>query len=839
MDNVQEKNGFRYKAFISYRHQAPDQQIAKRLHTLIETYRIPSGIRETSGISSMGKVFRDQEELPLSSSLSDDIHEALEQSEWLICICSPRYLQSKWCLEELNYYIKLGRRDHILTILAEGEPAESFPEQLRFETVNGKTVENEPLAADVRASGILGSMRRLSNEKLRIMAPMLSVSYDDLRQRARIRRTRAVSAVSFAAVSLLSGFLIYAVSKNRQISRQRNIAVDNQMKLLIEQSIQSSENGNKLLAVNQLLQARDIRETVGTVNDGRFSAALEYALYDEPFGTVLTIDTNNRNLGELVFSHNDKYLSGITNLNSAVLIDATTGSILHTVSQSDTGMLDSVGFTLDDRYFFTVDSWYGFVSVYSVETGELYRRYDGSGSNAMNIGEKAFPMSGDRLLIIHDRFMVLWDYKNDSSREILPCGDLPFEGYIRPFIVDLAPDEKSVVIGSHGYGAGMKILTLDGGKELPLGFDPQRGYSYIVYSADGSRIAASSAGMYCVWDSSTGRMIFQAEETAAGGVNLAISRDGGTVFVMTPDLLKAVSVPSGTVLWEKTAQTNVVTQVHISSDGRYISSSGGINGVFDIATGKVLYEFPASAFSSDSSKVLADEYSGDPHLLVTPAASTWSETASFSEKLYEIPRYTDPGTSISISLSHKAGEIYTTPPGNANRKSAIYTDPDCRYCAHTDYDGFIEVFDISDPAGAKEIYCVAEHCYQSVTDLVFCKELMASCGGFDARCVLFDLEKGQIRYALAGEEYCWGCEMSEDGSKIIMLCGYARDRAFVYSTMTGNLLYSFRSSDGRSIDMIGFTEDGKKVAAVMNDGSAMTGEIYTDIDEMIRQAENR
>ncbi|MBQ4000425.1 MAG: toll/interleukin-1 receptor domain-containing protein, partial [Oscillospiraceae bacterium] len=202
MDNVQEKNGFRYKAFISYRHQAPDQQIAKRLHTLIETYRIPSGIRETSGISSMGKVFRDQEELPLSSSLSEDIHEALEQSEWLICICSPRYLQSKWCLEELNYYIKLGRRDHILTILAEGEPAESFPEQLRFETVNGETVENEPLAADVRASGILGSMRRLSNEKLRIMAPMLSVSYDDLRQRARIRRTRAVSAVSFAAVSL-------------------------------------------------------------------------------------------------------------------------------------------------------------------------------------------------------------------------------------------------------------------------------------------------------------------------------------------------------------------------------------------------------------------------------------------------------------------------------------------------------------------------------------------------------------------------------------------------------------------------------------------------------------
>ena len=49
----------KYCAFISYRHQSPDQEIAKALHTAIETYGIPASIRKKNGIRKMGKVFRD------------------------------------------------------------------------------------------------------------------------------------------------------------------------------------------------------------------------------------------------------------------------------------------------------------------------------------------------------------------------------------------------------------------------------------------------------------------------------------------------------------------------------------------------------------------------------------------------------------------------------------------------------------------------------------------------------------------------------------------------------------------------------------------------------------
>ena len=65
----------RFTAFISYRHQSPDQEVAKWLHTAIETYHIPAAIKKQTGIRKMGKCFRDQEELPLSPSLGDDIEQ--------------------------------------------------------------------------------------------------------------------------------------------------------------------------------------------------------------------------------------------------------------------------------------------------------------------------------------------------------------------------------------------------------------------------------------------------------------------------------------------------------------------------------------------------------------------------------------------------------------------------------------------------------------------------------------------------------------------------------------------------------------------------------------------
>ena len=854
---------YRYTAFISYRHRMPDEAIAKKLHTLIETYRIPKDVQRSSGRKRMGRVFRDQEELPLSNDLGNDIKVALEHSERLIVLCSPSYLQSKWCMTEIEYFISLGKRDHVLAVLVDGEPDDAFPEVLRFiDTTDGR-VEVEPLAGDVRGSTLAASLKKLGQEKLRVLAPMLNVTFDALRQRERRRRTRLAILSSAAAIALLTGFLTYALIKNgeitaqneqitaqnkqitaqndqilaqnEEITKQRDKVVDQNMQTLIEQARISVNGNNKYPAQKQLSEAAALRDTVGNINDDALYSALESALYTSSFEAIQTIDNDNRKFGSIVYSHDDRYLLGITNLNSAALIDAENGRLLYTVSRSDIGQIASVGFTTDDRYFFTVDSWYGYVSLYETATGKFCREFNASDGTAWNIGEKVFALSDHRILVPLRHTLCVWDYEADTGEDILSFGTNSFESYIQPFLLDLSPDETKIAIGSSGYGVGLTIRSLDGKNETPLECDDERGYYGIRFSGDGKRISASSGAVFVVWDADTGKTVLRGVSNVSNFVlgNVCLNYDGSVLVIMESEYLGAIAVPSGELLWEKTTVSNLVTEACISPNGKYVAASGGISGVFDIQTGEMLSELPCTAFSHDGAKVLCDTYSTAPAILTTPEGATAKIVDRYDGTLFTTPRYTDPSTFVSLSLRHTAGEYYSTFPGNANRKVGVYIDPSTRYAAYTHYDGFIEVFDISDPEHPKDAYCVAEHCYNSVEDLVFSGDLMASAGGYDPRVAVFDLKNGTMLHVLRGESYAHTLEFSKDGSKIILLSGYAKNVVFVYSVQTGNLLYRIDAPENTSFTEIGFSEDGRFAVAVLSDGRAAIGALYGTLEEMI------
>lgn len=201
-----EEREYRYAAFISYRHIEPDMTAAKRLHTLIENYTVPRAVSGADGKRKLGRVFRDQEELMLSGDLGGDIRKALEDSEWLIVICTPALLKSDWCMKEIDTFLELGRRDRILTVLADGTPQESIPRRLRFIETEGQTVEKEPLAANIVADSRSGMLKKLKSESLRIFAPMLGVTYDDLKRRERAQAEE--SSFCIAGVTRAAGRVI-------------------------------------------------------------------------------------------------------------------------------------------------------------------------------------------------------------------------------------------------------------------------------------------------------------------------------------------------------------------------------------------------------------------------------------------------------------------------------------------------------------------------------------------------------------------------------------------------------------------------------------------------------
>ncbi len=228
---MEELQGVHYDAFISYRHSELDSFIAENLHKKLEAFKLPKSARSKakSGKTRITRIFRDVDELPLSDNLSDPINNALANSDFLITICTPRYPQSRWCLKEIETFLQLHDREHILVVLAEDEPVNSFPEILNFEQVevkdeNGNITfvkkEIEPLAADTRGENKKEILKAMDTAVIKLCAAIFGMNYDDLRQRHREQKIRKMVTVfgSIGAAVLL--FAIFATVMLIRISRQ-------------------------------------------------------------------------------------------------------------------------------------------------------------------------------------------------------------------------------------------------------------------------------------------------------------------------------------------------------------------------------------------------------------------------------------------------------------------------------------------------------------------------------------------------------------------------------------------------------------------------------------------
>lgn len=227
------KRDFKYKAFISYSHE--DSKWADWLHRCLETYRVPKHlvgkiIDRDPVPKRLAPIFRDRAELPTSTDLGKAINEALEQSSCQIVICSPAAARSRWVNEEILAYKRLGRENQIFCLIVDGEPNttarpeldECFPQALRFKIgVDGELsdVPVEPIAADVRED-----KDGKSDAKLRIIAGMLGVGFDALKQREHQRRHRRLAVIASAAtvgMIIATTLATVAIFARAEAERQR------------------------------------------------------------------------------------------------------------------------------------------------------------------------------------------------------------------------------------------------------------------------------------------------------------------------------------------------------------------------------------------------------------------------------------------------------------------------------------------------------------------------------------------------------------------------------------------------------------------------------------------
>ncbi|BDB20726.1 hypothetical protein cym2001_40910 [Pseudomonas sp. CYM-20-01] len=225
----------KYRAFISYSHD--DGEAAKWLHNALETWKLPSDIRalvrkQRGDLLRLFPVFIDHGELSSSPSLRQALKQALDNSDALIVLCSPKSAESGWVNEEVLHFKRTRRGEKIITVMVDSAPKrtnhaspsdEYFCPALRHPLGQDDELEvslrEEPLAIDMRERS--GISRR--DVLLKVIAGILGVDFDQLKRRERNRKRNwwiACSVLIFAGLMLLV-WSLYSKDQARRAGIER------------------------------------------------------------------------------------------------------------------------------------------------------------------------------------------------------------------------------------------------------------------------------------------------------------------------------------------------------------------------------------------------------------------------------------------------------------------------------------------------------------------------------------------------------------------------------------------------------------------------------------------
>lgn len=266
-----------YWCFISYRHadnREQDRSWASWLHQEIERYEVPADmVGQTNPRGDViperiYPVFRDEESLPADADLANTIVNALNRSRFMVVLCSPRAVQSRYVADEIRHFKRKGWDGRIIAAILDGEPGtarECFPEPLRHplrpDGEPDRGISLEPLAADFRlpdgsegftsAEGYRLALRKdttlksseverraaqydvqLQLMKLKVIAGILGVPLEQLRNRDKAyqlqlaqQRSRALrrwlAAVGILAVAAIAGGVFAVVKQQEAVQAQR------------------------------------------------------------------------------------------------------------------------------------------------------------------------------------------------------------------------------------------------------------------------------------------------------------------------------------------------------------------------------------------------------------------------------------------------------------------------------------------------------------------------------------------------------------------------------------------------------------------------------------------
>lgn len=197
-----DKTKYEYFAFISYKRE--DEKWAKWLQHKLEYYKLPVSIRKTDSKLKHGirPVFKDTTDLE-PGPLAKKIQEALDNSKYLIVVCSPLAAKSKWVNKEIQAFVESGRSKRIIPFIIDGIPHSKDPSLECFpQNLNQLADEKELVGANINEMG-------RDAAAIKTIATMFDLRFDSLWQRhQRARRRRILGLIALSVFALLAALFM-------------------------------------------------------------------------------------------------------------------------------------------------------------------------------------------------------------------------------------------------------------------------------------------------------------------------------------------------------------------------------------------------------------------------------------------------------------------------------------------------------------------------------------------------------------------------------------------------------------------------------------------------------
>jgi len=207
------ETNYKYFAFISF--QSADAKDAIRLQHAIESYRLPAVLCKQANVPRRVKpLYCYLNDMHAGEELMLELKSRMEQSRYLIVVCSPRSAHSVYVNSGIDYFISLGRRDSIIPVIVDGVPysndprTECFPEALKrhFPKHADPLQDHSILGINIREAGV-SRRKAYGRAMLMVVARMLQLDFDGLLLRDKQRRRKRTI---FA--SLLTWLIVLALA---------------------------------------------------------------------------------------------------------------------------------------------------------------------------------------------------------------------------------------------------------------------------------------------------------------------------------------------------------------------------------------------------------------------------------------------------------------------------------------------------------------------------------------------------------------------------------------------------------------------------------------------------